>query len=141
MKTIYKISIVALIFIFSGCSKDFLKSYERRIVGTWKISYVNNIGLGGSSSDLPFNHGTFTFLEDGSLEYTNSANDIFKGKWDIVKKMQGDQTVRSLEISAVDFTSHQVLTQYYDNMNFTGTNHFKATINVSFHTYVTHFIR
>lgn len=141
MKKIYTVSVIALIFIFSGCSKDFLKSYDNRIIGTWKISYVNNIGLGGSSSNLPFNNGTLTFLENGSLEYTNSANEVFNGKWDIVKKMQGEESVRSLQISAVDFTNHQVLTQYYDDMNFTGTNHFKATINSNFHTYVTHFTR
>ena len=96
MKKISTISIVALIFIFASCSKNFLKSYDKRIVGTWKINYVNNIGLGGNSSNLPFNNGTFTFLANGNLEYTNSANETFKGNWDIVKKMQGDQTVRSL---------------------------------------------
>jgi hypothetical protein len=141
MKKIYTISLVALIILISGCSKDFLKRYDKRIVGTWKIDYVNVIGLGGSSSKLPFNNGTFTFLDDGSLEYSNSANEIFKGKWDIVKKTQGEQSVRSLQVSAVDYTSHEVLTQYYDDMNFTGTNHFKATINSNFQTYVTHFSR
>ena len=141
MKKIYPLSIVALIIIFSSCSKDFLKSYDKRIIGTWKISYVNNIGLGGSSSNLPFNNGTLTFLSHGKLEYTNSANEIFEGKWDIVKKMQGEQSIKSLQISAVDFRSHELLTQYYDDMNFTGTNHFKATINSNFHSYVTHFDR
>lgn len=141
MKKIYTIGMVAFMVIFCGCSKDFLKRYDKRIVGTWNISYVNVIGLGGSSSNLPFNNGTVTFLADGSLEYFNSANRTFEGKWDIVKKTQGEQSVRSLQLSAVDYTSHQVLTQYYDDMQFTGTNHFKATINSNFHTFVTHFSR
>jgi hypothetical protein len=141
MKKIYTISFVAFIILISACSKDFLKRYDKRIVGTWHIDYVNVIGIGGSSSKLPFNNGTFTFLDDGSLEYSNSANEVFKGKWDIVKKTQGEQSVRSLQVSAVDYTSHEVLTQYYDDMNFTGTNHFKATINSNFQTYVTHFSR
>jgi hypothetical protein len=141
MKKIYTISIVAFIVLFSGCSKDFLKSYNKRIVGTWNIDYVNVIGLGGSSSNLPFNNGSITFFANGSLEYSNSANRIFKGTWDIVKKTQGDEFLRSLQVSAVDFTSHEVLTQYYDDMNFTGTNRFKATINSNLHTYVTHFSR
>lgn len=132
---------VLFLILFSGCSKDFLKSYDKRIVGTWNIDYVNVIGLGGSSSGLPFNTGTITFFANGSLEYSNSSNSIFKGKWDIVKKMQGDEHVRSLQVSAVDYTSREVLTQYYDDMNFTGTNRFKATINSNFHTYVTHFSR
>lgn len=141
MKKIYTISLAAFIIVFSGCSKDFLKSYDKRIVGTWDIDYVNVIGLGGSSSDLPFNNGTITFFSNGDLEYSNPTNRIFKGNWDIVKKMQGDEYVTSLQISAVDYTSHEVLTQYYDGMNFTGTNRFKATINSNFHTYVTHFSR
>lgn len=141
MKKIYTACMFASILIFSGCSKDFLKSYDNRIVGTWRITDVNRIGLGGSSSDLPFTNGTFTFFNNGTLEYTNSANALFKGSWDIVKKAQGDQTVKSLQITAVDFTNQQVLTQYYDEMNFVGTDHFKASVNSSFHTYVTHFRR
>jgi hypothetical protein len=141
MKKTFTISMLIFIIVFSGCSKDFLKSYDKRILGRWNIDYVNIIGLGGSSSSLPFNTGTITFFANGSLEYSNSANIIFKGKWDIVKKMQGDEQVRSLQVSAVDYTSHEVLSQYYDDMNFTGTNRFKATINSNFHTYVTHFSR
>ncbi|HZW71394.1 MAG TPA: hypothetical protein VFF57_10970 [Hanamia sp.] len=86
MKKIYTISLAAFIIVFSGCSKDFLKSYDKRIVGTWDIDYVNVIGLGGSSSDLPFNNGTITFFANGDLEYSNLTNRIFKGNWDIVKK-------------------------------------------------------
>ena len=130
-----------MIFILSGCSKDFLKSYDTRIIGTWRISNVNRQGFGGNTFDLPFREGTFTFFANGSLNYTNSANAIFKGSWDIIKKAQGEQGVRSLHITAVDFTNQQVLTQYYDDMNFTGTNQFKADINAGFHTYVTHFRR
>ncbi|MEO8413681.1 MAG: hypothetical protein ABI472_08475 [Ginsengibacter sp.] len=140
MKRIYT-AMVASVFIFSGCSKDFLKSYDNRIVGIWSITDVNRIGFGGSTSDLPFTSGIFTFYDNGSLEYTNSANVLFKGSWDIVKKIQGDQHVKSLQITAIDFTNQQVFTQYYDEVNFTGTNHFKATINSGFHTYVTHFRR
>jgi hypothetical protein len=141
MKKIYTIGVLAIIFLSYGCSKDFLKSYDKRIVGTWNIDYVNVIGLGGNASNLPFNNGTITFYSNGSLEYSNSANRIFKGNWDIVKKTRDDQTVRSLQVTAVDYTSHEVLTQYYDDMNFTGTNRFKATISSSFHSYVTHFSR
>ncbi|MEO6231641.1 MAG: hypothetical protein ABJB11_11380 [Ferruginibacter sp.] len=141
MKKIYTAGILISTLLFSGCSKDFLKSYDTRILGTWKITDVNRIGLGGSSANLPFTSGTFTFFSDGQLTYVNSANVTFKGSWDIVKKYQDDQTLRSLQITAVDFTNQQVLSQYYDDMNFTSTNHFKATVNSTFHTYVTHFRR
>ena len=141
MKKIYTVSILFFILLFSACSKDFLKRYENRIVGTWRITDVNRIGFGGSTSHLPFTTGTFTFFDNGSLDYVKSANVTFKGSWEIVKKIRENETVHSLQITAVDFTNQQVLSEYYDDINFTGTNHFKANINSDFHTYVTHFRR
>jgi len=141
MKSIYTLCLFISIFILYSCSKDFLKSYDKRIIGTWRISDVNRVGFGGNISDLPFTNGNFTFYANGSLEYVNSANVLFKGSWDIVKKTRDDETVRSLQINAVDFTNQQVLSQYYDDMNFTSTNHFKATIYSNTHSFVTHFRR
>ena len=141
MKRIYTLSILLSLFLFYSCSKDFLKSYDTRIVGTWRISDVNRIGFGGNTSTLPFTSGTFTFYANGTLDYLNAANFTFKGSWDIVKKTIGEETVRSLQITAVDFTNQQVLSQYYDDMIFSSTNHFKATINSNFRNYVTHFRR
>ncbi len=141
MKRIYSLSILFSLVLCSGCSKDVLKTYENRIIGTWRISDVDRFGLGGNSNNLPFTSGTFTFYENGTLNYVNSANVNFKGSWEIVKKVINDQTVRSLQVTAIDFTNQQVLAEYYDDMNFTSTNHFKANIISSFHTYVTHFRR
>ena len=141
MKRIYTLSTLLSLVLFSGCSKDFLKSYENRIVGTWRISDVDRFGLGGNTNNLPFTSGTFTFYENGTLNYVNSANINFKGNWEIVKKVINDETVRSLQVTAIDFTNQQVLAEYYDDMNFVSTNHFKANILSNFHTYVTHFRR
>ncbi len=140
MKKLFLFFISFCILLLFGCSKDFLKRYEKRIIGTWRISDINRIGIGGSSN-LPFTSGTFTFHDDGSLEYINSANTIFKGTWQIDKKVMDDQTYRSLQITAVDFNNQQVLSEYYDNIIFTSTNHFKAEINSNFQTYITHFRR
>ncbi len=147
MKKIYSLIIFFSIVLICGCSKDFLKSYDRRIIGTWRISDVNRVGLGGDIDNLPFTGGTFTFYENGSLDYVNSANIIFKGTWDLKKKRNydngngNDAQLHSLQITAVDFASQQVLGEYYDDINFVGTNHFKAIIISNFHTYVTHFRR
>ncbi|MEI9807898.1 MAG: hypothetical protein WDO16_08535 [Bacteroidota bacterium] len=65
MKNIYTVSILLSFVIFSGCSKDFLKKYDKRIVGTWRISDVNRIGFGGDTGNLPFRAGIFTFNEGG----------------------------------------------------------------------------
>ncbi len=141
MKKVY-ITVIALSFLFFlGCSKDFLKSYEHRIVGTWTITDVNRVGIGGNTNNLPFKQGTFNFNDDGSMIYTNASGDVYKGSWDIRKKWTDDKHTQSLQITAVDFVSQNVLTEYYDDLNFTGTNHFKANIISGSHTYVTHFRR
>jgi len=143
MKKIYVLAIVFFLGLLYGCSKDFLKSYDKRIIGTWRISAVNRVGLGGGSDidNLPFHSGFVTFYENGTLDYINPANVLFKGTWDIVKKRRDDQTFRSLQITAIDFANQVVLSQYYDDMNFAGTDHFKANIISNFHTYITHFRR
>lgn len=143
MKKIYALSIIIFLGLLPGCSKDFLKSYDKRIIGTWRISDVNRVGFGGGGDidNLPFHNGFVTFYENGTLDYTNAANTIFKGTWDIVKKRRDDQTFRSLQITAIDFANQVVLSQYYDDMIFVGTDHFKANIISNFHTYVTHFRR
>ena len=141
MKKIYITVIAFSHLLILGCSKDFLKSYENRIVGTWRISDVNRVGLGGNSDNLPFKEGSFIFNEDGSLIYTNLSGDVFKGSWDIRKKHTDNKTLQSLQITAVNFVGQNVLAEYYDDLNFTGTNHFKANITSGLHTYVTHFRR
>jgi hypothetical protein len=142
MKKIYPLVIVLALGLFAGCSKDFLKSYDKRIIGTWRISGVNRVGIGGGDfENLPFRDGFVTFHENGTLEYTTPANIQFKGTWDIVKKRRDDQTYRSLQITAIDFNSQVVLSQYYDDMNFTSTDHFKASIINNFSSFVTHFRR
>jgi hypothetical protein len=141
MKKVYSFAILFSIVLFSSCSKDILKSYDKRIIGTWEITNVKNYGLGGNTDNLPFGSGNFTFYDNGSLDYVNSANVSFKGSWQIEKKIKNDETVHSLQITAVDFTNQQVLAEYYDDINFVSTNHFRADIIYNFHTYVTHFKR
>lgn len=141
MKKIYTLCILLTCILFCGCSKDFLKSYDNRIIGTWRITDVNRIGFGGNTSNLPFASGTFTFNENGSLTYVNTANISFKGRWEIVKKVINEETIHTLQVTAIDFVTQQILTEYYDDMNFLSTNHFKANITSTFNTYVTHFRR
>jgi hypothetical protein len=141
MKKNYILGFLFIVVLLASCSKDVLKSYEKRIIGTWQITNVRNYGIGGNTDNLPFASGSFTFHENGTLEYTNSANVLFKGSWELKKKRMDKNTVHSLQITAVDFTNQQVLSEYYDDINFVGTNHIKATITSTFHSYVTHFRR
>jgi hypothetical protein len=141
MKKISTLALFLPVVLFYGCSKDVLKRYDKRIVGTWRISDVDRFGIGGDRDHLPFVDGNFTFRDDGTLTYVDATNANFEGTWDIVKKTINDETVRSLHVTAIDFNNQLVLSEYYDDIKFLGTNHFKANILRTLHTYVTHFRR
>jgi hypothetical protein len=145
MKKIYSLLVLSLVLL-AGCSKDFLKAYDDRIIGTWRISDIDKFGFGGSIGNQPFKEGgSFTFMRDGTMTYTNPSGDVFKGTWDIQKKFvdsgDDDEVYRSLQITAVNFTTQEVLGEYYDDINFTGTNHIRAKKNSGARTYVTHLRR
>ncbi|MEO8403577.1 MAG: hypothetical protein ABI480_03245 [Chitinophagaceae bacterium] len=128
-------------FLIAGCSKDAFKSYDSRIEGTWLLTDVDRRGIGGSVSHLPFTEGKFIFASNGGLTYTNSSGALYNGTWDIKRSHVNETDSRTLLITAVDFTSQDVKSEFFNDMNFTGTNHFKAFIESDFHTYVYHFKR
>lgn len=133
-------SIILLSLFFTSCSKDFLKRYDKRIIGTWKITDVDDYGLGGSIS-LPFSEdGVFTFADGGQLTYNYNGR-TYQGSWDIRKQQMDDESINTLHITAVDFTNQQVRTEYFNEIRFTSTNRFKAFINSGLKTYVYHFKR
>lgn len=130
-----------LLTLSAGCSKDALKPYDKRIVGTWRIADVDRFGIGGSTSTLPFREGRITFEDGRTLTFTNSAG-TYQGTWDLVKKYPNEGEVqRSLQLTAVDFTGRSVLAEYYDDITFRSTDHFVATKQSGTHSYVTHFRR
>ena len=141
MKKIYTYSIILLLLASASCSKDILKKYDKRIIGTWHIVDVDRYGLGGDTDNLPFSEGSFTFYDNGTLSYVNATNTTFQGNWDIIKKTIDEEPLHGLKVTAVDFTGMQVLSEYYDDMNFTGTDRFNARIVSGLHTYVTRFRR
>lgn len=141
MKKIYPLSLSLLFVFLAGCSKDFLKKYDKRIVGTWRITDVNRVGIGSSPEDVTFREGTFVFNDGGSLTYISPSNISYEGTWDITKKHIGDEDERSLQITVANYSLPEVLAEYYDNMHFTGTDHFKASIKSGWHSYIVHFRR
>ena len=141
MKRIYLTGLLFTVLLLSACSKDFLKSYDRRIVGVWRITDINRTGLGGSTDNLPFQSGEFNFKDDGGLVYTDDAGTVYQGTWNIEKSYNNENTQQSLNITVVNFTTQQVKGEYYDDINFTQTDRFKARINQGLHTYVTRFDR
>ncbi|HEY0434573.1 MAG TPA: hypothetical protein VGC95_11905 [Chitinophagaceae bacterium] len=141
MKSISTLLLCSLVLLTTSCSKDFLRKYDRRIVGAWRITDVDRFGLGGNLDNLPFASGNFTFFDDGSLTYIDETNTRFTGSWDIIKRDIDDETLHSLKITAVDYTGNQARFEFYDDIQFVGDNHFKARRVSGFHTYVTSFRR
>jgi hypothetical protein len=141
MKRIFTLLLIFPTFFFLGCSKDFLKSYNRRILGQWHIRDVKRIGIGGDINELPFRSGTLYFNENGTLSYTDRQNRQYSGSWEIIKRYRDDNVTQSLQITAIDFNNQVVLSEYYDDLNFRSTDHFVANNVRNFHTYVTHFRR
>jgi hypothetical protein len=113
------------LLIFNSCSKDVLKSYERRIIGTWQIKDIDGFGI-GSSVNLPFSEGDlFSFSKDGKLSCTSSSR-IYSGSWDIRRQFNEEETKQSLQITAIDFNSQDVKTEYFNDLAFTTTNRLKV---------------
>lgn len=153
MKKIYPILLISL--VIASCSKDVFRTYEDRLVGTWHLVDVDRRGLGGSLSNIPFTTGDFTFQQGGRLVYNDPAGPVYEGSWDLGYRTvsngcsideNGNQDcserhIRSLHITAIDFTNQDVKTENFEEINFTSTNHFKARIRSGLHTYVFSFRR
>ena len=141
MKKLYFLLLPICFLFFTGCSKDFLKRYEDRVEGgSWELYDVNSFGIGGGTT-LNVTSGRFTFLGGGQLEYRDNDGNLYQGTWDIRKEYYTDQTVRQLHIYAVDFTNQRVVSEVFDDMQFTGTNRFKAFIYANTRTYTFKFKR
>jgi hypothetical protein len=154
MKKIYLAILIPITFIISlGCSKDVLRNYEDRIEGTWRLDDVDRIGFGSSS--LPFKEGRFIFSPNGKLEYIDRAGVLYDGSWDMHRRViRGncdtdnnghrqcdDRNVRTLQITAIDFQTRDIRTEYFDEIVFTGANRFKAYVHLTGRTYVFRFRR
>ena len=156
MKKLYLFFFSFIFIILSGCSKDFLKPYEDRLEGsTWRLVDIDKRGIGGGSMPITFRDGEFSFFDNGELRYTDGAGNVYNGSWNMRKYWMRDRCyidengyedcdekrVRSLSITAVDFSSQRVLNEFFDDIVFTGTNRFKAFIYTGFATYIFRFRR
>jgi len=141
MKKVYILCFVCLFsHLLTACSKEVFKSYDRRVIGTWKLHDIDKFGF-GRSNNIPFGEdGIFTFGDNGQLTYLSGRN-VYKGSWDIIKNFRDDNNVNTLHITLIDFVNQQVITEYFSRILFTGTNRFNTSINESLRTYVFRFVR
>ncbi|MBO9201498.1 MULTISPECIES: hypothetical protein [Niastella] len=141
MNKIYTTFIPLTFLLLSACSKDFLKSYEKRITGgTWELYDVNSFGL-GSGYRPAFNSGRFVFEPNGDVTYTNNDGEEYIGSWDIRHDYQDDQHYQRLAISVINFQNQDVISEFFDDMQFTGTDRFKANLSSGSRTYTCKFKR
>jgi hypothetical protein len=153
MKKIYLLTAISITLLIAACSKDFLKSYDKRIQGTWRLTDIDRFGFG--STNTQFTSGLFTFIDDGKLIYVSDGGDTSTGSWNIQRRWsQGncytddngnrncnDRYIRSLSISVVNFSTQQFLSEYFDEINFTGTNRFNTQLYLGAGTCVFRFRR
>ena len=141
MKLTVTLLAASLAVVTSGCIKEGYRTAERRILGEWRIDDVNPMGWGGNSARIPFNNGRFTFYDNGTLSYVNDNNQQFSGSWYINRRWQDDEQWLSMQITAVDFVNQQVLSQFYENLDFRGRSRLRAETQHSTRRYVTYFRR
>lgn len=136
MRKCYFITPIFLLLLITGCSKDVLRSYDHRIVGTWRIADINRIGI-GARDNLPFEEtGRLTFTDDGQVRYEFDGQ-VYRGSWDIIRHRDNDGEMHyALQLTAVDFGNQRVLSEYFNRMQFTGTNRFNASLEYGTRTYV-----
>lgn len=153
MKKLYSLStLFVMLLLFTGCSKDILKPYDDRIEGVWELTDVDKVGFG--STNLDFTGGRFTFYGNGRLEYEDGYGGFYEGRWDIRKRnipdcyideygnsMCDSRYVRTLSMNVTDFANHDMRTEFFDEIVFTGTNRFKAYLYDGNRTYVFRFKR
>ena len=134
----YILPVLLLYFSLAGCSKDFWKPYAERVEGgTWHLYDVRSQGF-GSRYTTPFTGGRFQFLPAGRLIYTDDAGNTYEGSWKIRKQRNGadEQEVHTLSITVINFQTQDLLSEFFDDMRFTGTNKFGAFVYYGSRTYV-----
>ncbi len=149
MRKIYFIAFAFVAILLSGCSKDFLKSYDRRIIGTWNLVDVDRRGIGGEANRaiLAFTGGSFTFETSGKLNYTDNNGKLYTGSWNITRRTTqscsdcGTDTDRELSVSLINFDTQELVQEIFDDMRFTGTNRFRARVKFPFNSFVFFFHR
>ena len=140
MRKIYTTTLLLTLIFLASCSKDFLKSYDRRIVGTWEISDIDRYGFSGNDN-LPFKEGgTFVFTRDGQATYTFNGV-MYNGSWDLRTERFGEESKRALQVTVIDYNSQQMQSDYFNDMHFVSTNRFNAYIEYGSRTYVYRFRR
>lgn len=124
-----KLYLLLLPFLFSSCLV-FRINYQDKIVYTWKLDRVK-ISRWDKPETMTFTSGTFHFYPSGNLDYTNEKGQVYTGSWKMknVRVQTSDSsgsTVTNLFITVVNYESHEMKTEIFDDLIFSGPNSFSA---------------
>ena len=123
---------VVIAIVIAGCGS--LRTYEDRIVSSWKLTSVKKYGLkkGGTPT---FTEGQFTFYPGGKLEYADGTGHTYKGTWNMKDSRQvtgyrnRSTTVNnSLYINLINFSDQDMKSEIFDDILFTGKGKFRAYV-------------
>jgi len=132
MKKWYLPALLGALLVFTGCSKDIFDRYEKKILGDWEAEGIDSYGSG--SLPVNFGQGSYHFSGDKSFTFTNLRGIQYNGKWRIQRYGSTDDcsgcssdNIRSLLVSAME-GSGDLKSDYFNQISFSGTDRFSATM-------------
>ncbi|MGJ7030070.1 hypothetical protein [Niabella hirudinis] len=146
MKKWYLPVLLITLFAFTGCSKGTLKQDEQQIIGIWEATYSNSLGSGSQTPN--FGEGTYQFDYGHSFSFTGRSGTAYMGKWLIRNQLTNTycdncktEIPRSLLINATNSDSREQISDLFNEIRFTGTDQFSATLTIGTQTYTFKFRR
>lgn len=127
MKKIYAAFFPLFLLLFTACKKEHpADPYNDQLIGsTWRLVKID----APNYINPPFANGSFTFKPKGQLEYVDINGNSYNGSWYITYH---EETVKHfLYLSIVDPEHNAVISQFYDDIEFIGTEYFTAYFYLS----------
>jgi hypothetical protein len=128
MKKIYFLLIpVPFLVLLTGC---LALNYRDKIAATWELTEVK-ISKRDQADSMMFMNGVFRFYSSGNLEYKDRQGHTYSGTWKIKDQRiytgeNSSRTDTNLFITLVDFNNHELKTEIFDDIIFTGPDKFRA---------------
>lgn len=131
MKKIYFFLIpVLFLMLLTGC---LVINYQDKIAATWELTDVK-LSKKDNPESMMFLNGVFRFYTSGSLEYKDRQGHIYSGTWkmkdqEIHTGENSSRTDTNLFITLVDFNNHELKTEIFDDIIFSGPDKFRAYLD------------
>lgn len=127
-----KLYLLLIPFLFSSCLV-FRVNYEDKIAYTWKLERVKT-SRWDKAENMTFSGGVFRFYPSGNLEYANEQGRVYTGSWKMryIRVQTSDSsgsTATNLYVTVVDFENHELKSEIFDDLIFSGPDAFRAYLD------------